>query len=115
MVFDRITQLITEHPALTGLLLIALIVLLRYFIIIYRRHRYCKQLGHNVNTKCLCRRCRKRVHDYVEVKKETRVEECGGALDLDSNFYPDTYSVTVEYFECTRCKEKQIQTTEVKV
>ncbi len=112
---DRIVQLITEHPALTGLLLIALIVLLRYAIIIYRRHRYCKQLGHDVNEKCLCRRCRRRVHDYVEVKKETRIEERGGALDLDSNFQPDTYSVTVEHFECTRCKVKQIQTTEEQV
>lgn len=116
MTFDGTTQFITEHPALTtGLLSIGLIVLARYSVIIYRRyqrHRYCKQIGHDLNEKCLCRRCRMRTHNYVEVKKETWTEERGGALDLDSNFQPDTIRVTVEYLECTRCKASLTRTTE---
>lgn len=112
---NGIVQLINEYPTLTtGLLLLVLIVLVRHSIIVYRRYRYCKQLGHDLNEKCLCRRCRKRVHNYVEVKN-TREEEDPGALYLDSNFQPYTYYVIEEYLKCTRCEVKKRYRTYTRV
>jgi hypothetical protein len=105
---ERILEFVLENFKLIIIALGALLILaflLRFLLRHYLPYRICKQVGHDLDDQCLCRRCLMHFHDWEWVVDGYGTYEDPGALHLDSNFQPST--VTYEkgrHVVCRRCK-----------
>lgn len=68
------------------------------------RQRYCKELGHDLDSSCICRRCLMTYHDAEEIEREeVWIEDVPGATWLDSNFQPEGHHEYRLKYRCRRC------------